>query len=104
MIDRADELRATSDLWPEISKYLDGFMFPDGVLEAKFRKGEAEHGRDWLDMTRSDLEHAIEEELMDMIIYRAMVCARWPDEPGAPAFLTNRDPGDEGPEYVVAPV
>lgn len=104
MTDRAAVLRNEPDLWTEVRQHLDGFMFDEADLEQKFRKGEAEHGRDWLDMTRADLEYAITEELMDMLIYRAMIITRFGDEPSAPAFLSNRDPGDEGPETLVAPV
>lgn len=101
MIDRAPHLKSLDDVWPEVRKHLDGFMFDEADLEAKFRKGEREHGRDWLHMTREQLEVEIQNELKDMLIYRAMICARFDDEGTAPAFFTNRDPGDEGPEYAV---
>lgn len=92
--DRARELADTPDLWIEVRQHLDGFMFTDGELEEKFRRGEAEHGRDWLRMTKEDLEHAITEELMDMVLYRAMILTRWPDQ--TKPFFQHRDLGDEG--------
>lgn len=92
-LDRAAELNRLDDIWPEVAKHLDGFAFTDGELERKFRKGEAEHGRDWLRMTKEDLELAIQEELMDMVIYRAMILTRWPDQ--TKPFFQYRDLGDE---------
>ena len=92
-LDRAQELARLDDVWPEVAKHLDGFAFTDGELEAKFRRGEAEHGRDWLRMTKEDLEVAIQEELMDMVIYRAMILARWPDQ--STSWNQHR-PADDG--------
>lgn len=96
-LDRAQELARLDDVWPEVAKHLDGFAFTDGELEAKFRRGEAEHGRDWLRMTKEDLEVAIQEELMDMVIYRAMILARWPDQ--STSWNQHR-PADDGDEDV----
>ena len=115
--DRADELAALDDLWPEISLRLfeasgdaakaaavyaldlDDYSARSmrDALEEKFRKGEAEHGRDWLGMSRDDLLREIRAELQDLVLYHAMLLARWvTDDPAiAPPFLTNRDPGDE---------
>lgn len=92
-LDRAQELARLDDVWPEVAKHLDGFAFTDGELEAKFRRGEAEHGRDWLRMTREDLEVAIQEELMDMVIYRAMILTRWPDQSTS---WNQHKPADDG--------
>ena len=95
--DRADELRALDDLWPEIEKHIDNaakdaiynvrrfeldldeYLRPNtrASLEEKFRKGEAEHGRDWLNMTGSELREEIDNELRDLVIYHAMILARW---------------------------
>jgi hypothetical protein len=105
--DRADEMRAMPDLWPVIADHLDAarndadlspvLHYPDAAeLEAKFRAGEWEHGRDWLDMTRADLEREIRAEVMDLVLYHAMIRARWATRT-APAFLMHRDPGDEQP-------
>lgn len=96
--DRADELRTLADIWPEISKHLD-LAAADAItatryfeidlahpmergwivtqLEEKFRKGEAEHGRDWLNMSEADLRNEIENEIKDLVIYHAMRLARW---------------------------
>lgn len=111
IIDCINELRAADDLWPliaaEISAaQLDARRCVDDVYditlaeyEAKFRKGEAEHGRDWLRMTRADLEAEIRAEIVDLVMYHAMIRARWQQARGRSgttrAFLSNRDPGDE---------
>lgn len=86
--DRAATLRQSPDLWAEIEPHLAQGLFDavevvlrgefaDPGLEAKFRKGEAEHGRDWLDMTREQLEREIHHELQDMRLYCAMIRARF---------------------------
>ena len=66
------------DLWSEVREHITFGYFTEQELEAKFRKGEAEHGRDWLKMTRQQLEAEINAELMDLTIYQAMIDARWP--------------------------
>jgi hypothetical protein len=105
--DRADELRGSRDLWPEIEQHL-GAALHDAmdvtetawlwmgtdVLEAKFRKGEAEHGRDWLGMSRADLKREIEAEVLDLVLYHAMQRARWAET----SFISDRDTGDEAVE------
>ena len=102
--DLAEELRAKPDVWPEVEKHL-GVAITDAIsagetvwlwmdtdmLEAKFRKGEAEHGRDWLNMTQADLKREIEAELLDLVLYHAMLRARWVDA----SYTTDEDPGDE---------
>ena len=115
--DRAAELAAAPDLWPEIRLRLweaaddaadaarhFAYDFDDyqhhtmrNALEAKFRAGEAEHGRDWLTMTREQLQEEIRNELRDLVLYHAMILTRWVDDAPSAAspFLTNRDPGDE---------
>jgi len=76
--DRAEELATTTDLWSEVREHIIFGYFTEAELEAKFRKGEAEHGRDWLRMTRERLEAEINAELMDLTIYQAMIDTRWP--------------------------
>lgn len=114
--DRADELRMVDDLWPLIEQELDAAaaslpiyvasfleLYRDQAtgqavrvtLQDKFRKGEAEHARGWLNMTRNDLSIECLAEIYDLIIYRAMIRARWAASPVAAPFITNRDPGDE---------
>ena len=114
--DQADRLATLPDLWPEISQHLDasatraaksaawfaldlgGISSADmrAAMHAKFRKGEAEHGRDWLRMTREDIRHEIKNEHIDLVIYYAMLATRWPDPVLSVAdFVTNADPGDE---------
>lgn len=76
------------DLWPEVERHvtiavgdalaaLTNTDFEDSGLEAKFRKGEAEHGRDWLDMTREQLEREIAQEIQDLRLYFSMLRARF---------------------------
>lgn len=85
-----DDLKTTEDLWPviqhelsrailEAHEYANKFLNQahrginvDDELEAKFRKGEAEHKREWLDMTDTAFTEAIREELLDVINYAAM--------------------------------
>jgi hypothetical protein len=82
-----DELRDKRDLWPIVAERI-----PDAIehaqyaindiliradimehLERKFRKGEAEHDRDWVD--REDPNTLIldaAEEILDFVVYQAM--------------------------------
>lgn len=76
--DRAEELATITDLWSEVREHITFGYFTEQELAAKFRKGEAEHGRDWLKMTRQQLEAEINDELKDLTIYQAMIDARWP--------------------------
>lgn len=78
--DRAEELRKADDLWPLVKDHITFGFFTEDELEAKFRKGEAEHGRDWLDMTHEQLRAEIDAELQDLTIYQAMIDARWPHD------------------------
>ena len=103
MRDRADELWAKPDLWPEIEQHLQeavqdarkrlrfGWWMDADVLQEKFRLGESEHKRDWLDMDRSALLREIDAELMDLVLYHAMIRSRWVDA----SYTTDEDPGDE---------
>lgn len=83
--DRAEQLATTTDLWNEVRQYIVFGYFTEAELEAKFRKGEAEHGRDWLRMSKDQLQGEINAELMDITIYQAMIDTRWP----------SSDDGDE---------
>jgi hypothetical protein len=78
--DRADALRSMPDLWPVIRENLGTHQFDEIELEAKFRKGEAEHGRDWLNMTRAQIEREILAEWLDLCLYTAMIRARFGTE------------------------
>lgn len=100
---RAALLRAQPDLWTVIEPLIDQARLEAVELvvtvqpslheiEAKYRKGEAEHGRDWPSMTEDDFATAIAEEIVDLIAYCAMREALYPTRP---AFLSNRDLGDE---------
>jgi len=75
--DAADDLRAVSDLWPIIAQYLPETNFALDRLEAKFRKGDAEHNRGGLDMSRAQLEAEVEAEHIDLALYAAMLSARF---------------------------
>jgi hypothetical protein len=100
MNDRAEELRACPDLWSEIAPYLglaadiaasyshhyavdlersDSTLADQrrAEMQDKFRAGEVEHGRDWLDMSKDDLEREIANEIRDLVIYHAMILARF---------------------------
>jgi hypothetical protein len=76
--DRAEHLATTIDLWSEVREHIVFGFFTEAELEAKFRKGEAEHGRDWLRMSKDQLQGEIDAELMDITIYQAMIDTRWP--------------------------
>lgn len=82
-----DELRDKRDLWPVVAERIpdaiehaqyaisDILERPDLMehLERKFRKGEAEHDRDWID--REDPNTLIidaAEEILDFVVYQAM--------------------------------
>jgi hypothetical protein len=104
IIDNACTLRNAPDLWPLIEEHIPRAMadakraastseweLRTTELEAKFRKGEIEHGRNWLTMDRDDLKHEIRAELLDLVLYHAMIRARWTQM----TYVTNRDPGDE---------
>lgn len=106
-VDRADELRSRADLWPEIAPHLGvalweavvefesrGMRFSVAEFEAKFRRGELEHERDWLDLPAEWFGVAIGEEILDAVLYCAMRRARFSPVPVAP-FVSHRDLGDE---------
>ena len=82
-----DELRAKRDVWPTILEHipqainrchnaLDQIIEdPDLLqhLERKFRKGEAEHGGEWMRNADSSwLLGEAAEEILDFIIYQAL--------------------------------
>jgi hypothetical protein len=89
--DRASDLFKMSDIWGEIEIHIPSARtvalcadhdeinssLDDGSLEQKFRKGEAEHGRDWLTMSREQLEREILNEWKDILLYTAMIEARF---------------------------
>lgn len=117
--DRAAELWAMPDMWRAIQPWLvlaaenaandarwfaldlDDYTGPgvEAELRRKFAAGEAEHGRDWLHMTQDQVREEIRNELRDLVLYHAMILARWQDTPddavSVPPFTTNADPGDE---------
>lgn len=110
--DRAPELWKTNDMWHEIERHipaaiadateslrwfaldLEDYTGPtaEAAMRQKFAAGEAEHGRDWLHMTRGELLREIRGEVMDLVLYHAMIRARWVDRPD---FACHVDPGDE---------
>lgn len=98
MSDRAEELRSCPDIWAEVAPHLDDAaeiaasyskyyaldLARNGEqmradMERKFRAGEQEHGRNWLNMSKHDLEHEIANEIRDLVIYHAMILARFHD-------------------------
>ena len=114
-MDRAPLLWILPDLWPEIQPRileaatlastasmafaldLDDYRGPsiESAMRRKFLAGEQEHGRDWLRMSRAELEQEIRYELMDLVLYYAMMLVRWESASTVPPFETNRDAGDE---------
>lgn len=81
------ELRDKRDVWPIVAERIPEAIAyantelehllknPDLMidLERKFRKGEAEHGRDWLSREDANtLIHDAAEEIHDFILYQAM--------------------------------
>ena len=97
--DRARDLADKDDLWAEIRPFLvdasreacthvthfaldlEDHLAPlyETDLKEKFRKGEAEHGRDWLGMTREQLYRELHDEIKDLVLYQAMILARFVD-------------------------
>lgn len=65
-------------------------------FEAKFRAGELEHRRDWLDRPFDWFGEALGEEVLDLVLYCAMRRARfYAPRLIVPPFVANRDLGDE---------
>lgn len=90
-----DEPVAPTDLWPFVKAEL-GRAYTEvaalvadpppglwGALEARFRKGQAEHGHtcEWLRWSAERFEREQTEELLDLILYRAMRRFVFPDQP-----------------------
>ena len=99
-IDRAEELHSTKELVPLIMALVsseetmrealeDVASFwakvlsdaDDGAYRArvvqKYLRGEREYDRQWLSMSREDLLNEINEEVMDLLIYRSMIALRF---------------------------
>lgn len=94
--DQASELRPMDDIWPVIREELanaslDAQMSVRSMvgavqglrsdvlkdLEAKYRKGDEEYNREWLNMSLADLEREVYQELLDLVVYHALVRARF---------------------------
>lgn len=88
-----DDLRDLDDIWPYLAKHLPQVLAQleeilhavtqrpglHDQLEAKYRAGEAEHQREWLDWDSMDTfvdESAA--EVLDLIVYQLMMLA-WID-------------------------
>lgn len=101
MTDRSAELSVQADVWPEIRSQipaaiglaiatmkelahdLDADTDVVERMETKFRAGEREHQRDWLQMDEAHLRHdEISAEAYDLVLYHAMLLARF-GEPAA---------------------
>ena len=77
------ELAAMDDAWPLIREHLADAL-DDAIdqvsqlswhsldLEGKYRRGNVEHGNQWVGMTDDELRHEMQEELEDLVIYAAM--------------------------------
>jgi len=83
----AESLRDEEDLWPLIDAKVNHVMLAvgdtliailtkpglAGVLEAKYREGEALHKRDWLSWTTQDkFSDESADEIHDFVLYQAM--------------------------------
>lgn len=78
-----EELAALEDAWPLIRVHLAN-AHDDAIdqvsqlswhsleLEAKYRRGNVEHGNQWVGMTDKELRNEMREELEDLVIYAAM--------------------------------
>lgn len=92
--DKANELRDVEDLWPEISLQIesaaqDAMMSMRSMLgaaqhrvtlehlEKKYRKGDEEYDREWLNMSLADLEQEVYQELLDLVVYHALIRVRF---------------------------
>lgn len=92
--DKANELRDVEDLWPEIKSHIENaavdammslrsfsgsVQHPDVLadLERKYRKGDEEYKREWLNMSLVDLEQEVYQELLDLVVYHALIRARF---------------------------
>jgi hypothetical protein len=85
-----DDLRDADDIWPHLAKHLPQVIahLEDTIycitkrpglkaeLEAKYRAGEQEHEREWLDW--NSIDDFIGEsvaEVLDLIVYQLMMLA-----------------------------
>ena len=88
-----DDLRDLDDIWPHLAKHIPQVINHleeilhsvtqrpglDDQLEAKYRAGEQEHQREWLDW--SSIDDFVDEsvaEVLDLIVYQLMMLA-WID-------------------------
>jgi len=88
-----DDLRDLDDIWPYLAKHLPQVIAHleeilhavtqrpglNQELETKYRAGEAEHQREWLDW--NSIDHFVDEsaaEVLDLIVYQLMMLA-WID-------------------------
>jgi hypothetical protein len=47
-------------------------MVPDGVVERKFKNGEAEYDNQWLEYSQDQIRNEYIEEMVDALVYLAM--------------------------------
>jgi hypothetical protein len=95
-IDRGEELKEIPDIWPLLCAMMNEHLLKDCLenvagtwtrlhadkkfaefLAEKYRKGEREYNRGWLSMTKEELFKEIDEELADLLIYKAMITLRF---------------------------
>ena len=95
-IDRNYYLKEVSDIWPLLCAVMNEDLLKDclesvagtwtrlhadesfaEVLAEKYRKGEREYNRGWLSMTKEELFKEVDEELADLLIYKAMITLRF---------------------------
>lgn len=97
-IDRGEELRQVPDIWPLLCAMMNEDLLKEclenlahswqrlhldddfcELLANKYRRGEREHNRAWLSMKKEDLVKEVDEEIADLLIYRAMINLRFSD-------------------------
>lgn len=80
------ELSEAPDLWPIVREHLleitqlpvvlnvagHQVTVAEAEIEEKYRRGEAEHQRDWLEWQAEDFNVAQLEEAIDLLLYAAM--------------------------------
>lgn len=95
-IDRGEELKNIPDIWPLLCAVMSEDLLKDclenvaytwsrlhtddefcELLAEKYRKGEREYNRGWLSMSKEDLFREVDEELADLLIYKAMIVLRF---------------------------
>ena len=97
-IDRGEDLRQVPDIWPLLCAMMNEDLLKEcledlahawqrlhldddfcELLASKYRKGERDYDRAWLSMDKEDLIKEVDEEIADLLIYKAMINLRFSD-------------------------